>query len=59
MIKFPRLNNAAELMEGTNIIDILSNGFKLRTNNEDTNQNGQTYTFFAFAESPFKNSRAR
>jgi hypothetical protein len=42
-----------------NQIDILSNGFKLRGSNVDTNSNGSTYIYLAFAESPFKNARAR
>ena len=42
-----------------NPIDFLSNGFKLRYNNTSTNQSGATYIYLAFAESPFKNSRAR
>jgi hypothetical protein len=42
-----------------NPIDFLSNGFKLRYTNTSTNQNGATYIYFAFAESPFKNARAR
>jgi len=39
--------------------DILSNGFKIRSTWNDTNQNGSSITYIAFAESPFKNSRAR
>lgn len=40
-------------------IDILSNGFKLRTNSSTHNHNGGTYIYIAFAESPQKFSRAR
>ena len=42
-------------------LDFLSNGFKLVGTNADegTNQNGQSFIYLAFAESPFKNSRAR
>lgn len=43
----------------TEYVDILSNGFKMRTNNSYDNQSGETYIFAAFAESPFKNSIAR
>ena len=39
--------------------DFLSNGFKCRGSGGDFNGSGQTYVYFAFAESPFKNSRAR
>ena len=43
--------------EGTDSqFDILSNGIKLRTSGY---VNGGTYIYFAFAESPFKNARAR
>ena len=41
-----------------NTLDILSNGFKLRTSNGDTNTS-QTYIFAAFAENPFKFANAR
>jgi hypothetical protein len=40
-------------------IDILSNGFKCRTDGVHVNTNGGTHIFFAFAESPFKYARAR
>ena len=48
------VNNA----EGTSdMIDLLSNGFKLRTDSEAVNEDGETYVFMAFAESPFVNSK--
>jgi len=37
-------------------IDILSNGFKLRTTNGETNGPGANIIYMAFAESPFVNS---
>ena len=40
-------------------IDILSNGFKLRSTGLDTNGSGSTYIYAAFAENPFNNSRGR
>jgi hypothetical protein len=40
-------------------IDILSNGFKVRDNSSDSGTNAATYIYAAFAESPFKYSRAR
>jgi hypothetical protein len=40
-------------------MDILSNGFKLRGSNGETNGSGQTYIYAAFAENPFKNALAR
>ena len=42
-----------------NPIDILSNGFKLRTTSTSTNGLSSTYIFAAFAEHPFKYSTAR
>ena len=39
-----------------NDIDFLSNGIKLREDNNDQNQSGGTYIYMAFAESPFVNS---
>jgi len=33
-------------------LDMLSNGFKLRTTEQETNQNGQTFIYMAFAEAP-------
>ena len=39
--------------------DFCANGFKLRTSSASRNPSGQTMLFYAFAESPFKNSRAR
>jgi hypothetical protein len=52
----PNLSNA----EGnTTVLDILSNGFKLRSTFSSTNSNGATYIYAAFAESPFKYSLAR
>jgi len=42
---------------GYSSIDILSNGFKHRGVGGDTNVSGDDYIFFAFAESPFVNSK--
>jgi hypothetical protein len=39
--------------------DFLSNGWKIRSTNVDINTSGATYIFAAFAENPFKISRAR
>ena len=45
----------------TTYLDILSNGFKLRSNNADINNSTGTnvYIYMAYAENPFKNSNAR
>jgi hypothetical protein len=52
--------NASEAeYSGYNYRDILSNGFKLRNGDSDTNNNGSTYIYAAFAEAPFKFSNAR
>ena len=40
-------------------IDILSNGFKMRTTSNVVNGSGNTIIYAAFAENPFKISRAR
>jgi hypothetical protein len=40
-------------------LDILSNGFKSRSNNGTVNGNGVTYVYACFAENPFKYSLAR
>ncbi len=40
-------------------LDVLSNGFKLRNTGTDINASGGTFIYLAFAESPFKNARAR
>ncbi len=48
--------NGAETTDGTNTIDHLSNGFKLRTTGSSSNTNDSTYIYMAFAESPLVNS---
>ena len=49
----PNGNNA----ESTNIpLDILSNGFKIRTTAGDVNTSGNTYIYMAFAEAPLVGS---
>ena len=42
-----------------NNYDLLSNGFKARTTNGSSNENGTTYIYMAFASNPFKYSLAR
>ena len=45
--------NTADAEDGTfNTCDLLSNGFKLRTSNDATNQSSATYIYMAFAENP-------
>jgi len=43
-------------VEFSSKIDLLSNGFKIRTSGSGENQSGTNYVFMAFAESPFVNS---
>ena len=50
--------NGAEMTSNYDV-DFLSNGFKLRTSLSDSNTNGQTYIYLAFAEAPFKYANAR
>jgi hypothetical protein len=42
-----------------NNYDLLSNGFKARTTNGSSNENGTIYIYMAFASNPFKYSLAR
>jgi hypothetical protein len=50
-----RLNSAAAEVSDYSpaAIDLLSNGFKIRTSSGDWNSSGQTFVFCAFAENPF------
>jgi hypothetical protein len=55
-----RLLPNSSIAEGSdNEIDILSNGFKMRSADGSTNTNNSAHIFAAFAESPFKYARAR
>jgi len=40
-------------------LDILSNGFKFRTNSSDYNASSNVYFFYAIAQNPFKYANAR
>jgi hypothetical protein len=55
---YPDLN-FAEQVETNNVLDLISNGFKVRGTGVASNVNGGTYIYMAFAENPFKNSLAR
>jgi hypothetical protein len=50
--------SGSEFSSGGAQLDILSNGFKVRNNSGDINDNG-TYIYAAFAEAPINYSRAR
>ena len=51
--------NAASAESTGRNIDFLSNGFKHYNANGNTNENGHTYIYMAFAERPFKYANAR
>ena len=51
-------SSGAELT-GYAYADFLSNGFKIRDSGSYQNASGGTYIYLCFAESPFKNARAR
>ena len=57
---YPNLSNAESTGFGNlSILDVVSNGFKFRATNPGYNASSSTYIYAAFAESPFKTSRAR
>jgi len=51
-----RANTDAADFDGTNEIDFLSNGFKLRGADGEINGNGSKHIYMAFAENPFVTS---
>jgi len=51
--------NLANDEDTGNYTDILSNGFKFRNSEATHNGDGDSFVYLAFAESPFKYSRAR
>jgi hypothetical protein len=53
---YPSLSNAEASFSA---LDILSNGFKVRTSDVNYNASSGTYVWAAFAESPFQYARAR
>jgi hypothetical protein len=58
----PRLaaqSSAAEDLNTTQWVDILSNGFKMRNGGTSNNNSGTVYIYAAFAENPFKYANAR
>ena len=52
-------SSGAETTSSSLNVDFLSNGFKLRSDNSSYNGSGGSFIYFAFAEAPFKNARAR
>jgi hypothetical protein len=57
LVLYPNLSAAETSTYGYK--DLLSNGFKIRTTNANSNTNGTTYIYAAFAENPFKYANAR
>ena len=55
-VQYPNDNLADGVAD---LLDFTANGFKLRTTSTQRNGSGRTYFYYAFAESPFKNARAR
>lgn len=53
---YPNLSNVEAT---TDLIDIVSDGFKIRSTDASVNASGGTYIYAAFAENPFKYARAR
>jgi hypothetical protein len=53
---YPNLTSADDTYD---VLDLTSNGFKIRTSSLGVNQSGDTFIVAAFAENPFKNANAR
>ena len=51
--------NGNDTEDDSDALDMLSNGFKLRSTDNYLNNSSGTYLYLAFAESPFKYSNAR
>jgi hypothetical protein len=51
--------NLSDAEDPTDVLDILSNGFKLRVTGSSSNASGGTYIYYAVAENPFQYARAR
>ena len=54
---YPDNNDAEASASGDPVMDILSNGFKLRDTSDHWNESGDTFIYMAFAEQPFVNSK--
>jgi hypothetical protein len=50
---------SVESVSSNDNVDFLSNGFKIRNASSAWNNSGQTFIYMAFAENPFRISRAR
>jgi hypothetical protein len=58
LVLAPNTSAAEVTASSTPPLDMLSNGFKLRSTWDDFNGSGATYIFAAFSENPFKNALA-
>ena len=58
-VLYPNLSNAETSPSTQIVMDLLSNGFKLKGNAANVNASGATYIYMALAENPFKNALAR
>jgi len=56
---FPNLSNAEGAAASNNVVDFLSNGFKVRSTSGAWNSSSATYVYASFCENPFKYSLAR
>jgi len=56
---YSRPDGTAAENSGSDWVDFLSNGFKIRSNDTKINDSGETFVYLAFAETPFKYSNAR
>ena len=52
-------NSSGTEQSADNYLDIVSNGFKIRSTNAGVNTNAGNYIYMAFAENPFRNALAR
>jgi hypothetical protein len=50
--------NASQAETDYDVMDFVSNGFKIRQSSGDTNNNGNKYIYMAFAKNPFVTSGA-
>ena len=52
-------NSSVAEYDNTSLIDVLSNGFKIRATFANMNASGGSFIGYAFAENPFQYARAR
>ena len=57
--KFYANDSRAERVDTTDLVDITSNGFKMRGTDSSSNSSSATYIYYAVAENPFQYARAR